>query len=278
MAKNSKLSATNPFIKYWDDVINQWLGGTIDPCQKQYGHLVNIAHMPEPYWGDPDNCSFVIVNYNPGGGQDRNPHTYYACVNCTNHIGLLSQYVKNNSYSQLAMDFPLLLDKSLLHHKTWITTYGGYQWWQAKKPWITHLAKAAKVATPDEGLMPFAIELCPWHNASWSNTQELYDNSHLKPVVKTYVSDVILAAIAASKAKFGYFIGRNHIPVLLTAGFVKIDPNPLQPILSSNRWFQRFEYKPTGLRAIVTWTLGSNKHPGNGFWAFEQTLIKKNIP
>lgn len=64
----------NQFINYWDKVISDWFKGIIDTEQSAYGHLVNKDYMPEPYIGNPMKCSFVVVNYNAGAGDSRDPH------------------------------------------------------------------------------------------------------------------------------------------------------------------------------------------------------------
>ena len=105
----SSFDLKKDFINYWNDVVNIWLKGGKGKCinaMRPLGkgkecyykdndlrafiedeqcywfdekilnpHLCPI-HLPEPYWGNPEYCSIVIVNYNPGGGTDMSSHTY----------------------------------------------------------------------------------------------------------------------------------------------------------------------------------------------------------
>ena len=51
------------FLNYWDDVIQNWLNGSIDPIQQQFLNVnwLNLSpdNMPQPYWGDLEYCSIV---------------------------------------------------------------------------------------------------------------------------------------------------------------------------------------------------------------------------
>lgn len=266
-----------PFCYYWDTVISNWFGGVFCPDQQQYGKLLNLDYLPEPYWGNPDNCSFVIVNYNPGGGNNIDPHTYIKYASCSCNVPTLIKEVLTNSYSYVALPFPLLMDKNALHSKgwDWFDTYGGYRWWQQKKNWFNHLATAANVPTIDQGLMPFAIELCPWHSPSWPGTGALL-KSPLDKVIDKYVIAPILYAINKSSSKLAFFIGSGHIAVLNHWGFKPISCI-IQPDPKLKRFYQAFEYQASGLKAIVTWANGSNKYPSTHFYPYEVTMISNLI-
>ncbi|MBR1801277.1 MAG: hypothetical protein IJ767_07305 [Bacteroidaceae bacterium] len=85
------------FLNYWDDVIRRWFDEHIGEGEQTFldKKLLNLncMHMPEPYWGNPHNCSIVIANYNPGGGADRNRHTYRECAWCPESLGHLHNRV-----------------------------------------------------------------------------------------------------------------------------------------------------------------------------------------
>ena len=83
------------FIDYWDEVVRQWLdhnskdelfteyaeeqhtviNAINENCKNSDIYKLNTMHMPEPYWGNPLNCSIVLLDYNPAGGPDPNCHT-----------------------------------------------------------------------------------------------------------------------------------------------------------------------------------------------------------
>lgn len=97
------------------------------------GELLCPIHMPEPYWGDPCNCSIVIVNYNPAGGTGMNQHTYRG-IGDSYPANTMIQYVNENKYSQLAIDFPILKNKEDLSNdeRWWLCSYEGRTWWRKK--------------------------------------------------------------------------------------------------------------------------------------------------
>lgn len=280
--KNCFLTTNNlcldQFIDYWDKVISDWFGGTIDKDQLAYGnHLVNEEYMPEPYIGNPKKCSFVVVNYNAGGGDSRDPHNYRQCANCNIDRKRLICYVKDHCYSEFELPFPCLMDdKELLRrHWEWIKDYSGFKWWQQKKNWVNNVTKAAGVPSIKDGVMPFAIDLCGWHSKSWSNTKDIIDNDELKEVVRKYVIDVIKAAIDCSYAKFAYFIGKIHIPLLKEYGFEwKAGDNPQKPNNGKTRFFAVYMHPVTKHKVIVTWTIGSNTHPGKNYFDKEAITIQ----
>jgi hypothetical protein len=153
------------FIEYWDKVIDFWMDKEVKgskgerrdvkrPLEKQkesyykddninvqieedqlcwfkedkknpLNKLLCPIHMPEPYWGDPGSCSIVVVDYNPAGGKDMNPHTYRG--NGKYPENTIIDYVNKESYSKLAKDFPILKAKEDLEKdcRWWLRSYGG---------------------------------------------------------------------------------------------------------------------------------------------------------
>ena len=81
------------YIKTWDQIILDWFDGRIHNSQIGYEGLIDINYMPEPYLGDIDNCSFVIVNLNPGPGQ------CHSCASKKNVKNTLIYKVFCSSYS-----------------------------------------------------------------------------------------------------------------------------------------------------------------------------------
>lgn len=269
------------FTRYWDEVIQDWFCGIIDTEQQHYGELVNPNYLPEPYIGNPRQCSFVIVNYNAGGGDNRDPMIYKDCAGCPKNTESLISYVKRRSYSEVMTSFPYLLTEDELAKRglKGIENYCGYKWWQAKIDWINHVAKVANVPTIDDGLMPFAIELCAWHSKSWSDTEVLLKNDNLKSVLKRYVVDVVIQTVILSEAHFAYFIGKKHIPVLKALGFLQIGGDAENSIgkKGNNRFFAIFAHKFYGTRVVVTWTLGNNRHPGKSYYEKESSIIQRML-
>lgn len=264
------------FINYWDKVIQGWFCGNIDAEQQHFDKLVNQNYLPEPYIGNPKQCSFVIINYNAGGGDNRDPMIYKDCADCLKNTESLISYVKKRSYSEVMTQFPFLLTEEELIKRglRGIENYSGYKWWQAKKNWIDHVAKVANIPIIDDGLMPFAIELCAWHSKSWSNT-EILTKHPLKTIIEKRVISVIIKATKTSRAHFAYFIGKKHIPVLEDFGFHRIWGDSEEAIGEKgvNRFFAIYHHESSNTKAIVTWTIGSNNHPGKSFFDKEEKVI-----
>lgn len=245
---NNNDSITKSFIEYWDNVINIWLGQPVQDAidvkrpldskkesyykenffvkieteQKpffnnhSFNKLLCPAHLPEPYWGDPDNCSIVVVDYNPAGGIDMNPHTYKGTLGGNQFPpNTIIDFVKNNSYSELAKEFPIW-KKDLKNGMEWLCSYGGRKWWLQKKEWIKHLVEHLVGEDIDvEIIPPFAVELCGWHSPNWPDNTNAFEND-LKDTIKTHFAQPLLAAIENSKSKLAVCIGAQFKPSILS--------------------------------------------------------------
>lgn len=66
--------ATQKFINAWDNIIDDWMNipCVSDPSNPfnplQVHPSLSVEHLPEPYFGDPADCSIVMINLNPGEG------------------------------------------------------------------------------------------------------------------------------------------------------------------------------------------------------------------
>lgn len=185
----------NEFITYWDNVVSAWFkcangssaGGTpfkdfdrLSECEKNAldeqkaiiaainesvgkknpAFRIHPSHMPEPYWGCPEKCSFVVLDYNPAGGAKVSGFTSIECVD-SHKDHSLTALAARHQYSGLALDFPLLADSPKVSEQdvAWLKEYPGYDWWKKKSEWIEHLNKA--LGKPAY-MKPFALELCGW--------------------------------------------------------------------------------------------------------------------
>lgn len=67
--KKSTIMALQQFVQNWEKEISQWMNTPqIDPkwlVTKNSANVFQNNFMPEPYLGDPDKHSFVIINLNP---------------------------------------------------------------------------------------------------------------------------------------------------------------------------------------------------------------------
>lgn len=194
------------FIDYWDEVVRQWLQldvdskGDINPngfdgvaaqqirvinainenCKNSDIYKLNTMHMPEPYWGNPLNCSIVLLDYNPAGGPDDNRHTTIKFKDGDEKDMTLIKHVKDEkSYSSFANKCPVFRDAEDLENDGmgWFCDedngYEGYHWWQNKRGWLDHLVEAicGKKDEKKDRPLPFGMELCGWHSMKWKNNK-----------------------------------------------------------------------------------------------------------
>lgn len=245
------MDISKDFIDYWDDVINIWLGKK-DKIQNKYctvkidaqrlnkdgesyydeegklyveieeeqaewlnvtGKLLCPIHIPEPYWGDPCNCSIVIVNYNPSGGTGMNQHTYRG-IGDSYPANTMIQYVNENKYSQLAKDCPILKSVTDLSKdkRWWLCSYEGMTWWRNKMQWMQHLEESILQEKDDsqdaKASLPFCIELCAWHSPKWpNNKKDIFENLKLKDSITKRFVDPLLYAIEKSDCHLAVCIG-----------------------------------------------------------------------
>lgn len=209
------MATLSDFIDYWDHVVANWFEGHAygdEPLWFKEAKTLNFLHMPEPYWGNPEDCSIVIANYNPGGGADRSRHTYLPCAGCSDSF---INEVKKSSYSEVALSFPIIKDpKNLLKGFYWWKEYGGRKWWLDKLDWIKD---AYNLLTGTEmEKKPFVMEFCAWHCPSWTANKSMVDLYYDKktgattPLAKTideYFIEPLTEAIKKSDCKYGICVG-----------------------------------------------------------------------
>lgn len=194
----------NDFIKYWDDVLAYWvLNGSVPPQEsfwdfKKIGLLPEL--MPEPYLGDPENCSVLILNYNPGAPdydvaseeykQDTAHHSQLDNPDkmVFHYAHNYRERMKNGGY--VGRDTDPLYNSSNLHP-------AGKKWWSKRLDWIKELI-------PESTKNPFALDLCAWHSHEWANVK--YDKELLAEL-KQRLAPVIEETIQKSDLGIGICIG-----------------------------------------------------------------------
>lgn len=325
------------FIDYWDEVVRQWLDNGADISkfggdaaeQREVIDAINgtvvkkpdsdyqlqTKHIPEAYWGNPEKCSIVIVNYNPAAGPTPNRHSTINCKNCTSFSEMtLIKFVDKYKYSDLACT-PVMFEPVV--GKEWFsdpaTGYVGYKWWQEKKDWIEHLVECICGEVKDkEKRSPFSIELCAWHSKKWSNDLSWLEGNVKNIIDKRFVhplylalqnslwgSEVKIAVCIGSLFNFSMleeFFGQGNIDdiseniskrISVRDYIVKFDKKGgnihVQENKTSkkyNRNYRVFKFIGKPYFILNTNYSGSNNHPAKHFWPFEDVLINeiKNFP
>lgn len=236
------------FIEYWDHVIRLWLDQNADVtlfkkdedakeqlqvinainenCKNSANYKLNTMHMPEPYWGNPTDCSIVLLDYNPAGGPDTNRHTTIKYKDGDESGMKLIKYVNDHSYSNFATKCPVFRDAKDLEKNgmDWFCAkkeeegkggYEGYHWWQSKREWLDHLVVAA--CDKKNERLPFGMELCGWHSKKWSSNMSWIDSCH-EIINKRAIQPLFAAmknSMGNSPIKIAVCIGSEFSPELL---------------------------------------------------------------
>ena len=259
------------FYKEWDDVISKWLKCK-DPFDAQKNPLTNLndgtlslQHLPEPYYGDMDYPSIVIINLNPGTG---------LCEQChlRNKVsGILVNDVKNASYSKMAKVFPIDHMSPNVH-----MPLESINWWTSRLEWIKHILKVREDMgiSIDKKKKPFAIELVPLHSKSFkvSKAAEYVKNKY------PAVLGAIEYAITKSDAQMGLAIGKPIYETLTTIGGytdLLTTPKEQQPDKNIKRFYGILA-KNNVPEILCTWSSGSNKAPSSDAFAeLEKDIVKQ---
>lgn len=255
----------NNFYDSWNSIIKEWLDNeqnlNIFMDKKQ---SLSIGHVPEPYYGDMDNCSIVVINLNPGVG---------LCEQCwleQDKQGTLVNYIKKNSYSTAAIGFPL---GSHLSQSPVPMPTASLNWWKSRLLWIDRILDYRGVSREKRN-KPFAIELVPLHSKSFNvaDAGDYVENKY------STLLNVIEYALAASDSQMGLAIGKPICETLLKKGYKPIQnggtiDNPLQP-QNLKRYYCVLE-SPKGRRILCTWSSGSNKAPSDNLKEYEKNLISR---
>ena len=244
------------FYSDWDKVIQGWFANqnVLSSLQDKKNSL-SVDYLPEPYYGDMDHCSIVIINLNPGVGME-DQH-----ISKKNEPGCLVNYVNGSNYSTMAKGFPLVGQPTNVPMPK-----DSVNWWKPRLRWINSILGHKGIGNAKK---PFAIELVPLHSKSFKvNAPEYVKNQC--PVVLDAIDD----AISKSDAKMGLAIGKPIYDTLLATGY-SIVSGPLQPDLTRKRFYCIIENNNSKNRILCTWSSGSNKAPAAKFSKNEKSYIKQ---
>ena len=237
------------YINEWDSIIDNWMKDPNVLTPLREGNL-SEKHLPEPYYGDIDNCSIVIINLNPGEGMD------YQHWNNRMKQGTDINEAMHKKYSGFAKSFPLLNGNT-----------PSAEWWKQRRiRWISRILEIMGIKTDKN---PFAIELCPLHSKDFKINALNYVD-HLKKVnPKLDVIEVIKIAIKSSDAKIGLATGKPIYELLSTKGFKDIKKGSIPDNCREYRIVEKDE-----VRILCTWYQGGHYAPGAKFIKIEKSLLQ----
>lgn len=197
------------FFNYWDNVMAYWIENGKMPESEAYWSEQNIDLLPElmpaPYLGDPEYCSALILNYNPGAHFDfSKPGELEKFNNCTGHHNQLGNPrslagAMSHRYREINRRYFDFSDPTLPQNFTDVKgNTDGPKWWIHRKKWIDALLPV------ENGNNPFAIELCAWGSNRWGNIKY---NKKLLSELKSRLAQVIEEVICRSDLRVGICVG-----------------------------------------------------------------------
>lgn len=256
------------YIYFWDQEINNLLSSRSSSTSYPMSLGIGVPPLqgdfiPEPFMGNPDEFSFVIVNMNPGAGT---PHSW---LHCQNIPGTLVNKVKKIGYSNAVCDFPYLQDEKTVGLIDWNNSPGRF-WWKEKESWIKHKIKlfepSYKIEEPiPNNLLPFAMEMYAWHTSKWpqSLNKSMQNGKNFGKEVKDNVMDSLYDAIKRSKFHRAFCVGKPIGDIIESFGVFKIKKHHVIT-KKTTRHYDVYE-DGKGNRIINTWAQGGNKFPSADF-------------
>ena len=240
--------------------------------------------IPEPFMGNPDEFSFVIVNLNPG------PAAPHSCIRHKSTPGMFVNKVDVEGYSTAVSSFPYLRDCPYSYNGKNVNLINwnsspGRKWWKEKERWIKHKIKlfepSYKIEEPiPNNLLPFAMEMYAWHTCEWPKILENKMNAKNKKYSKKYGTDVkdkvidpLYDAIKKSRFHIAFCVGKPIGEIIASfCLFKKTNSTPIKPISTIERYYDVYE-DGKGNRVINTWAKGGNKFPRRDFETAEASII-----
>lgn len=274
------------FLDYWDKVFIHWVqNGNVPPCESHWLQQAIRLYpelMPEPYIGDPYNCSAVIMNYNPGAPY-YNLSTPKGCAAYKNdpvHHSRLSDptsmvYHYAGNYRQRVAAGGYLGRCVNPMYNTSGLTKAGKCWWCKRLDWIKELI-------PTSNKLPFAIELCGWHSNTWGGVKY---TPVLLAILKNLLAPAIEEAINTSDLGIGLCVGAQWSWTVLPAFGYKDITGAVMGLPNYKRGWKPLggtrSYcilrNGNGTYIINTWKsgFGNMDVPKPNFQPIEKDIIKK---
>lgn len=270
------------YIVFWDQEIKKLLSSrssfTSYPMSLGIGEPpLQGDFIPEPFMGNPDEFSFVIVNLNPG------PAAPHSCIRHKNTPGMFVNKVEVEGYSTAVSSFPYLRDCPYSYNGKNVNLIDwnnspGRKWWKEKERWIKHKIKLfdssydGQDPIPND-LLPFAMEMYAWHTCKWpkSLNNKMKKSGTYGKVVKDNVIDPLYEAIQNSKFKTAFCVGKPIGEIIDSFGVFKIKKHHVIT-KKTKRHYDVYE-DGKGNRIINTWAQGGNKFPSGDFETAEASII-----
>lgn len=228
------------FFAYCDRIVQEWNNN--DELSK---------YIPEPFYGNPESSSIVMININPGGGYEGQTK------------GNVPPEV-TKSFSLFAKDFPYLNPsiKSLNPVK-------GEPWWEKRTKWLCRIVGYTCTALGKEqkDLFPFGLELYPWPSSGIG----LLPKS--KRVMYPKLFQVAKQATEQSLVPFAVVIGKTVVNELVKHGYEFVKSWQYHRPEYANRTYQLLVNRKKEHYVLATWARGGNRPPSQSFQQIEEHII-----
>ena len=271
-----------------DNFVKKWLG--IALLKQQFSddaYHQDLEFCPGLFLGDPENCSVVTINLNPGAPCGVKP------------LNIIQKLVNSNGYSYYAKRFDYLapptkipnINDTLLtqvelnsFNQNYNGSDTGVQWWQKRNQWLTRLFSNCQKK-------PFALELSPWSSSRWNVHNILEDKKILRylgcyviaPAIKATKTAVVPLIVCVGKTiadvleKFDFrplkgYCWCDRNPCANCAYWPKNKTNNNKNIVRTYRLLYNATYD---CLALCVWTTGNNTTPSPYFTRVETCIFNK---
>ncbi|MBD1397678.1 hypothetical protein H9Q13_10925 [Pontibacter sp. JH31] len=266
----------NELKAYWNYYVQNWAKDPEGQFNSEENLFKDLRHidfdplaLPEPYFGDPDRNSAVILNYNPGPVMAELQHYPSG--------SFMLRGKAHEDYHAFAKPFPYLAD---------YRNNPGGAWWLRRKEWVdglsSHVTHIAKPGQP--GLLPFALEICPWHSKSFKLRPN--DIEPLREYMTNYVLGPAEEIAKNSLLPFIISVGKDCQDLFQVLGFtLELSVSPLNfsqfgiqhPMAGNKPVMRHYSIWRSHQGGIYlnTYSQGSNSNPSAAFTEVERFIVDK---
>ncbi len=259
------MKTIHEYVDYWNKYVNEWSINPIAFFQSENNYwskfenlLRNADALPEPYYGNPQDLSAIILSLNPYGGVNYQLQKHSSGL-------FISDLKADGNYDKFAKSFPYL-------NKYKDTNIG--KWWQTRAEWISRLSSSPK--------NPFAIQLCPWHS-KFFDTGVLKDfsvahvNEHVIEPAESILEYADLKIILSIGKEFEYLFAELQFKYLEQFSADPIVKNRSYPLgkkgIPVKRFYNVWE-SPSSIIYLNTFTVGTNECPRPEFYMVESNILR----
>lgn len=258
----NSLETIDQYIESTNKDINKWMSNPETAWEQSIFNglgsisrrLTNedILSLPEPYVGDPLNCSAVFLNYNPGP----------ILKDLQSMQGI---FVKDlgagKDYYNFSLDHP--------YFRETIPGYTGkpINWWKNRNKFVR------RIFDYDFGRNALGLEICPWHSSSFSIS--CGDLIQIKEYLKERVIDIAIASGEISENKCVLTVGKSYVTLMRLLDFQLLkdqnadsndfDTWPKNKSGLISRSFSVWKAPNSDVQFFNTYAPGSNNLPGKHF-------------